>query len=349
MTSDFRRRSRVTALKRTVGLLCLVAGIATFRCGTAQASDAELRTTARDLATQGTHAFNAGNFEDAAKLFERAYALVPAPSIALLRARSLAKLGRFLEATDVYEQTARLKLGSAAPEAYTRAVKTARDELEEVRAHLSHIKLVLSGVATGQQVEVTIDEAPMADALIGIDRPIDPGPHHIAAQSDGKVLASRDVSLTEGNRYEIELAVNPVTVPGATPASQEQPAVHGTVKPTVQSAPLSTPAPHATHTNWPAYASLSVGGLGLAIGSYAGLTALHHKSQLDVVCHPGCPQSSSDDLNAFRTERTVSGVSFGLGIAATVTGVLLLTVGKREAAHVSLRVLPNGMVLGGQL
>jgi len=83
----------------------------------ASAEDAEMRTAARDLATQGAQAFEAGEYAQASDFFRRAHELVPAPSIALLQARSLAKLGQLLEAVDIYEQTARFKLLGDAPEA----------------------------------------------------------------------------------------------------------------------------------------------------------------------------------------------------------------------------------------
>ena len=56
----------------------------------ARAEDAETRTAARDLATQGAQAFDAGRYAEAGDFFRRAHELVHAPSILLMQARSLA-------------------------------------------------------------------------------------------------------------------------------------------------------------------------------------------------------------------------------------------------------------------
>src|SRR6187431_3572319 len=143
MTLAFRSRSKA-ALR-----LSLLSGALLFTCPTF-AQDAEIRMAARDLATQGAQAFEAGDYAQASDFFRRAHELVPAPSIALLHARSLAKLGQLLEAIDIYEQTARFKLPDEAPEAYLQAVETARNEMEDVRRRLPRLKLILIGVASNE-------------------------------------------------------------------------------------------------------------------------------------------------------------------------------------------------------
>ena len=55
----------------------------------AQSNGAESRTAARDLASQGIEAFERHDYAAAIDRFERAFALVPAPSISVMHARSL--------------------------------------------------------------------------------------------------------------------------------------------------------------------------------------------------------------------------------------------------------------------
>jgi hypothetical protein len=296
------------------------------------AQDAEIRTAARDLATQGAQAFEAGDYARASDFFRRAHELVPAPSIALLRARSLAKLGQLLEAIDIYEQTARFKLADDAPEAYLQAVETARGEMEEVRHRLPRIKVVLIGVSSGDPVQVSTDDKPTPEALLGVERPINPGQHRIEARVSGQLRATREISLVEGQSYLVELDVRP-----AEPVPK--PAV-------VQPAATSS---SADFRKTGGYIALGVGALGLGIGTYTGLVALNHKSDLDSVCRPSCPPSAAEDIDAFRSNRTISYVSFGVGIAAATTGVLLLTLGKPAQEHLAIRALPTGIEIGGRL
>lgn len=302
----------------------------------AVAEDAETRTAARDLATQGAQAFEAGQYAQASDFFRRAHELVPAPSIALLRARSLAKLGQLLEAIDIYEQTARLKLAEDAPEAYSQAVEIARSEVEDVRHRLPRLKLTLLGVTSSEPAQVRMDDKPTPDALLGVERPLNPGPHRIEVRVSGQIRAARELSLIEGESYQVELDVRPA------PAAPK--AVLFVQPPTEsrRSSVLSSPK------TW-GYVGLGVGALGLGIGTYTGLTALHHKSDLDSVCNPGCPQSSAADIDAFRSNRTISYVSYGLGIAAATTGVLLLTLGRPTEEHLAVRALPTGLQIGGRL
>ncbi|HYP99791.1 MAG TPA: hypothetical protein VER96_14045 [Polyangiaceae bacterium] len=299
------------------------------------AQDAEIRTAARDLATQGAQAFEAGDYAQAADFFRRAHELVQAPSIALLRARSLAKLGQLLEAIDIYEQTARFKLPDDAPDAYREAVEAARSEMDDVRRRLPRLKLMLIGVSSNEHPQVSMDDKPTPDALLGVERPINPGPHRIEARVGGQLRATRELNIAESQSYQIELDVRLVEPP----------------KPVVEQPAVSEPAPQSAHS-WRktgAYVALGVGALGVGVGTYTGIVALHHKSELDSVCKPNCPPSSADDIDSFRSNRTISYVSFGVGIAAAATGIALLTIGKPSEEHLAIRALPAGLQIGGQL
>ena len=323
--------SRLKAPLR-LSLLSLLSG-ALLCASSAFAQDAEIRTAARDLATQGAQAFEAGDYAQASDFFRRAHELVPAPSIALLRARSLAKLGQLLEAIDIYEQTARFKLPDDAPEAYLQAVETARVEMEEVRHRLPRLKLTLIGVTSGAPAQVSMDDKPTPEALLGVERPINPGPHRIEARVGGQLRATRELSMVEGQTYQVDLDLRP-----AEPAP----------KPVVVAPPVATSSgPDFRKTG--GYVALGVGALGLGIGTYTGLVALDRKSELDSVCNPSCPPSSAADIDSFRSNRTISYVSFGVGIAAATTGVLLLTLGKPAQEHVAIRALPTGIQIGGRL
>lgn len=322
-----KRRLRFTILSLlSSALLC---------ASPALAEDAETRTAARDLATQGAQAFEQGDYAQASDFFRRAHELVQAPSIALLRARSLAKLGRLLEAVDIYEQTARFKLPDDAPEAYLQAVETARVEMEEARRRLPRLKLTLVGVSSNEPVQVITDDRPTPAALLGVERPIDPGQHRIEARVAGQLRATRELNIAEGQSYQIELDVRPA-------------------EPTPKPAPVVAPAaaPREELPSWRktgAYVALGASALGLGIGTYTGLVALHHKSELDAVCKPSCPPSSADDIDSFRSNRTISYVSFGVGIAAAATGVTLLTIGNPKQEHLAIRALPSGLQIAGSL
>ncbi len=312
----------------------LLAGSLSLSVSAAHAAeDAETRTAARDLATQGAQAFDAGQYAEASDFFKRAHQLVSAPSIALMQARSLAKLGQLLEAVDVYEQTARLKLSEDAPEAYVNAVQTAHSEVEEVRARVPRLKLIVVGVSSSDGAQVTIDDRLTPAALLGVERPVNPGLHHFAVRVAGQMRAARELSVVEGQSYLVELDAQPSHVARAPNAS----------------ASLQTSASSLSTRHTLGYVALGVGAVGVGFGAYTGLVALHHKSDLDSVCHPTCPPSSADDIDQWRANRTLSWVSFGVGAAAATTGVLLLTLGRPTREHLAVRAFPSGVQVGGWL
>jgi hypothetical protein len=81
-----------------------------------------------------------------------------------------------------------------------------------------------------------------------------------------------------------------------------------------------------------------VGGAGLATSAVAGLAALDKKSSLDSVCRPGCPPGSQEDIDAFRSSRTISYVGLAIGIVGVGAGGYLLLSGSDESAHVAVNL-----------
>jgi hypothetical protein len=112
----------------------------------------------------------------------------------------------------------------------------------------------------------------------------------------------------------------------------------------------STPAspPTARHHPSPlAIVLLSGGGLAVAAGTVTGITALSHKSSLDAACKPGCPSNMSGELSAFRRDRTLSYLGFGLGLAAAGAGAYLLFHESSSGNVVGALVLPGGAAVAG--
>ena len=82
----------------------------------------------------------------------------------------------------------------------------------------------------------------------------------------------------------------------------------------------------------------------LATGVVAGVLALGKRSDLDAVCQPGCPPSYKDDISQYRSYRTISYLSVGLGTAALAAGAgYLLLSHKSDAGQVSLWVAPGAL------
>ena len=293
----------------------------------AEEPDAGTRMAARELAVAGAEAFDKQDFATALDRFQRAESLYKVPSITVMVARCLSRLGRVVEAVDKYEETSRMPLDAASPEAFQRAVAEAEAEAEPARARVARIELRLPADAPPKTV-VTLNDKPVPAALIGVPTPVDPGVLHLAVRAPGREPYSADVALAEGGRQTVEISLTPLHAP-VTPRE-------------------AAPVPRAGHgPSTLAVALLTGGGLALAAGTVTGISALKHKSHLDKACSPGCPPNMSSDLDSFRMNRTLSYLGFGLGLAAAGAGTYVWLHDGSSGRQVGAMLLPGGAAVAG--
>lgn len=273
----------------------------------------ETRNSARELGRDGVRAFETGNYERAALLLRRAYELVPAPTLALYEARSLAKLGRLVESVERYEVAQRTPLDAAASQAFKDAVREAEQEGEATLARVPRLKLSVRGAgADSPALELRIDGKPYPKQLLDVDRTVDPGDHVLLAEVPGVSHAEEKVFFDERRSYVVTLKLVPATAKG-----RESPE------------PAATPAGSSQRT-W-GWVGLGVGGAGLGFGAVAGWIASGKKSDLDEQCAgQSCPPSAHDEYDSFRTWNTLSIVGYGTGLVGAGVGAVLLLTAKSE-------------------
>jgi hypothetical protein len=323
VTSVFERRGARLASRAFV-VLCLAAAPAVA----GSESDADARTAARALAAQGAQAFEQRDFAGALGLFERASAVISAPTIELMQARTLVELGRFVEAADAYEETQRLLVLDPSNEAFRQASDAARQELEQLLQRIPTLRVRVLGAAADERVEVRVDGKPLTAEQAALDRPSDPGDHHIEVRGAAGRVASRDVTLLERSHVDVE-----VTLEAAAPAVPK---------------PVPTPAPVATSGGSTRTLGWVLGITGAAFttaGAVTGIMALSDKAALDAVCKPGCPATEADTIDAWRRERTLSYVSFGLGAAGLAAGAYFVL---SDRTPIGVAITPRRVALVGR-
>ncbi|HEX6277938.1 MAG TPA: hypothetical protein VFZ53_33070 [Polyangiaceae bacterium] len=292
------------------------------------ARSAELRTAARALAVEGGEAFDRGDYPLALDRFTRAESLFKAPTIQVMRARTLEKLGRLVEALDIYEATQRTPLAPDAPEAYRQAIVDARVDGNALANRVPRMTLhVVGPSAPPSDLVVTVDGRELPHALLDVERPVDPGPHGIVVHAKGYESATHSLVVAEGSRHVLEI---PLVAEGAARSS----------------AVLADNPPAAAENDGPATPSRRVAGFALAgaggallvTSAVTGMLALSAKSDLDDHCEPGCPETMTDELDAFRRNRTLSYVTLGLGAASLGAGgyLVLSTPSGSASAEVGL-------------
>jgi hypothetical protein len=228
--------------------------------GPVSAQSAADKATAREAATQGIGLYRAGKYADALDRLKRAQALYDAPVHLLYIARCQAKLGQLVEAAENYRLLEHYALPSDAPAAWKSAVDDGSKELAEVEPRVPRLKIVTDPVSV-PGAALTIDGAAVSSAVVGIERPTNPGKHHIAISAPGFSSAEADTTLVEGQTAEATLHLAPgagaAAVPAATPAVQVPP-------------PKSEPEPEPQKRSLVGF----LGGLRLGVGVPVG-TLLH--------------------------------------------------------------------------
>ena len=320
---------------RWFGPLALASSLVTAHAAAAdEKAETEARMAARVLAAQGSEAFEHREFARALELFQRASAIVQAPTISLMEARTLVELGRLVEAAEKYASTQRMLSVDPSNAIFRDAADAAQRELEPLMRRLPTLRVRLVGLPPEENPEIRIDGRKLPAEQAAVDRPIDPGRHRIEVRlSSGVTL--REVTLLE--RQHEDVVIMPA-LPEARPVAQ---------------APSAPPPPPRVEPSREAPRTLGwvVAGAGLAFtgfGAVTGVLALKHKSDLDAACDPGCPQASADDITAFRRERTLSYIGFGAGAVGLVAGGYLL-LRPAQPASVAIRVAPNAVSLVGRL
>jgi hypothetical protein len=181
--------------------LVLVLTIVGFWTGTAHAIDDSTKGAARALSNEAKRDFDAGRFEEAGRKFQRAYEVAKVPTLALWTARSLAKQGQLVAASELYRQATRLTTNELwVGDAQQQAQADAARELAELQPRIPVLRVRVEGAAAND-VAVTIDGAVIASALFGIDLPADPGWRRVVGKY-GDENSEQTVYLNEKDHKE---------------------------------------------------------------------------------------------------------------------------------------------------
>jgi hypothetical protein len=305
---------------------------AALPCADAEAANADERKRARSLAEEGAKLFERGDFAAALTRFEEAEALVPVVTITLERARTLEKLGRWVEALEVLQSIAETPLGPTSHPSHKKARAEAAELTSALDLRTPRLALDLRPARDGTLV--LLDGEPMAPEISqGVAVRIDPGTHLLEARATDGASARRELELLPGDRREIRLLLE---LP--RPKSLENPDA----------------APGATQRT-AGWITLGIGGALFATGSALGIGAVVMRGDLADQC-PGdvCPSSLEGDVGTYDALRVTTTVGLLLGLAGAGAGITLLaTVPSDEskaAPEVELEAIvsPTWLGLGGR-
>jgi hypothetical protein len=281
--------------------------------------DDSTRNAARSLASQGKDAFDAKDYARAADLLRRAYALVPAPTIALYEGQSLVQLGRMVEAEEAFMRAMRTPIDAHSPEQFRKAKRDAEQELSALRPRIPKVTIVVTGPgASAPNLGVALDGKTVKNAVLGVEMPIDPGDHVLTTGAGGE-RKEVTFSIAEAERKSVEIEALAPTDAAAPVAPPPPPAAP----------PPPAPAPAKPASTWQKPAAFVVGGIGvagLAAGIVTGLMAGSRHATAEKECpNSVCTEGSAgaDALESFRSLRTVSTIGYVVGGVGLAGGAAL--------------------------
>ncbi len=314
----------------------------------------------RTLSNQAAEEFKQNQFEAARAKFTSAYRIASVPRLAVWAARANERLGHLVAAYEMYRQALRLRpndlwQGDLQPQAQ----RDAQQELDALLVRIPKITIAIEGEMT-ESTAVTIDDVTVPNALIGLERLIDPGQHKIQAKR-GAEIATESLQIAERDNKHVVLRFNAGSSPAVGAMAPTPPMNDGSAPNQPQQAPASSyaaqPVPVAISDRnhdmrFAGWTGVGIGAVGLTLGTITGIYVAAKHGYLDDPSR--CPTKSTcdpayqSDVSTYNTMRTVSTVGFvvgGIGAAAGVT--LLLTTSKPESkGQVSLKVSPEMVTVG---
>jgi hypothetical protein len=283
-------------------------------------------SAARDLGREGIKLADAGKCAEAIDRFSRAEKLYHAPTILARLGECQVKIGKIVQGSENLQKVVHEPLPDKAPPQFVKARERAQKILKEVEGKIGRLKIIVNAPPK-TEVTIKIDGEPVSAALIGADRPTDPGEHFVEAVAPGYLKSSETVVIKEGGSETVtlDMKIDPEAPPPPPPPDEHK----------VLAAP-APPPPSSSGLKTAGFVVLGVGAAGIVVGSIFGFVTLSQKSDLDKLC-PGpdhtCPpgqQGKIDSANAMGWVSTIGFIAGGVGVAAGLTMILLGSASKAE-------------------
>ncbi len=210
---------RLRALGLAMALGLAVAATGMVMTEPAHAQSAADKATARQLATKGIGLFKKGDFAGAVDKLERAQSLYDAPVHLLYLGRAYVKLNKLVDGAEAYRKLIRSRITADSPQAFRDAVVAGQAELPPIEPQIPSLRIDVKpeGIA---DLEITIDGKPVPAAVVGIERPANPGDRVIKISAPGYKPLERTVTLAVAQELAVPFELErdesvPVPVVGA--------------------------------------------------------------------------------------------------------------------------------------
>jgi hypothetical protein len=292
---------------------------------------------ARTLAVEGVKLAQAGKCDEALDKLDRAEKLHHSPIVLSALGECKVAQGKFVEGTEMLRKVIREPLPDHPSAAHVKAYEHAQATLDAAAPKIGRLTISISAQGEAQP-SVTVDGEPVPAALLGAERPTDPGEHVVEASAAGYLKSSAKVTLSEGDKKSVRLELERDPSAAAAVAKEEAasaaaadsaPAGAAAASAKTESREPVSSSTHSGPNRTAAYVSWIAGGAALAVGAGFGIAAMSGKSDLDKQCNGNvCPPAAQEKLDIAQRNGTIATIGFGVGAAGLALGtVLFFTAG----------------------
>jgi hypothetical protein len=291
--------------------------LVTTLSGPVIAQDMSTQAQAEALFQEGVELMETGKFDSACPKLLSSHQLDPAPGTMLNLAHCYERSGKLASAWAAYASAA-----TEGDKAGRRSwAEQARRKAAELEPKLN--RLLISVESNHPNLAVTRNGTPIPEPAWGVPLPVDDGAHLIKVDAPGHAPWNKTIEV-HGTA-----TIMTVVVPALEPMTAEPPSSHQTPIRTEPTTNASTDAGTDSST-LPVLglAAAGVGVLATGAGVWFGLSA---RSKRDTAFDDGrcvrradstvCTSEGTSDLDAARSDATVSTVTFGLGATLIVGGL----------------------------
>jgi hypothetical protein len=304
-------------------------------------ADAAETAAARALAVEGVKLAQGDQCDQALEKLEPAEKLKHSPIVLRYLGECQVKVGRWVEGSESLRKLLREPLPADASPALAAAHESATATLRDIKPRIPNMKILLNAPADAD-VTIKVDGKEVADSVVGIALPTDPGDHEVEATAPGFFKVSSNVKLVPSASafVTLDLKRDP-NAPRPEKAAAVAPSATGATH-EAEKAPATPehPADHGSNTGKVlAYTSYALAAASLGAGIVFGQSARNDEKALQTVCpNHVCSEAQRDALDSAKTKGTVSTIAFATaGAGLTLGTILLVTSSGSHSENASAR------------
>lgn len=170
-------------------------------------SESERKAAARAAYQEGVELQSQKSYAAAIERLQAAQRLLDAPPHLVHLAQCYAAAGKLVEAYETYETLTHHTPTKDQPPQFHEAVAVGRKEIADLSPRIPTLTIqVLPAASTLKNLTILVNGRAMPNELVGIPRPVNPGPYRITATAWGIAAATPvEITLAEGEKKSAEL------------------------------------------------------------------------------------------------------------------------------------------------